>query len=212
MRKGLFNFVFLLSIIGYSQYANLELSTGGFSLVPAFTDTDPNLIFQAGSSDKRRISTHLIGNIKLATFNPRVLIFMTRAKLIDKEDKKFKLSAGVHLPVLQIDEKYNVLSFFAQELVSSYPLSKKILLHSTYIHGKGRNNDLEINLFTLSGIVMHNRFRFASQVYYLDLDQTYGIAETISYNLNSRLELRTFVNQTLSTNQFIWTAGLNCKL
>lgn len=137
---------------------------------------------------------------------------MTRAKLIDKKDKKFKLSAGVHLPVLQIDEKYNVLSFFAQELVSSYSLSKKILLHSTYIHGKGRNNDLEINLFTLSGTVMHNRFRFASQVYYLDLDQTYGIAETISYNLNSRLVLKAFVNQTLSSNQFIWTAGLNCKL
>ena len=40
----------------------------------------------------------------------------------------------------------------------------------------------------------------------------FGIAETINYQLSSRFDLRGFVNQTLSPNQFIWTLGLRYNL
>jgi len=86
------------------------------------------------------------------------------------------------------------------------------MLNTTYIHGKGINNNLELNLFSLSGILQQNKFSFTTQLYYLDLDNTYGIAETINYRLSSSFDLRGFMNQTLSSNQFIWTLGLRYKL
>ena len=86
------------------------------------------------------------------------------------------------------------------------------MLNTTYIHGKGSNNDIEINLFSLSGIFKQNKFSFITQIYYLDIDTTFGIAETINYQLSSRFDLRGFVNQTLSPNQFIWTLGLRYNL
>jgi len=86
------------------------------------------------------------------------------------------------------------------------------MLNATYIHGKGINNDLELNLFSLSGILQQNKFSFTTQFYYLDLNTTYGIAETVNYRLSSRFDLRGFINQTLSSNQFIYTFGLRYNL
>jgi hypothetical protein len=56
------------------------------------------------------------------------------------------------------------------------------------------------------------RFGFPSQGYILDLDQTFNVAETVSYSLNPRFSLKGFVNQTLSNNDFKWTLGLAHKL
>ena len=86
------------------------------------------------------------------------------------------------------------------------------MLNTTYIHGKGSNNDIQINLFSLSGILKQNKFSFITQIYYLDIDTTFGIAETINYQLSPRFDLRGFVNQTLSPNQFIWTLGLRYNI
>ena len=43
MRKYLILFI-SIPIFGFSQYGSLELSTGGFSFIPAFTDPNPILI------------------------------------------------------------------------------------------------------------------------------------------------------------------------
>lgn len=193
----------------HAQYASVELSSGGFSFVPAFTDENPNIIINAGTGSKGLFSAHMIGNIRMGSLNPRGFIFITRMKLIDK---KLKLNIGTHLPAIQIDEDFQVDTFFAQEVTAAYPLSEKFSLSTLYIHGKGRNNDLEINLLAINGHYGFSNFSFVSQVYFLDLDQTYGVAETISYRLSKQFELKGFLNQTISSNDFRWTVGLNYHL
>jgi len=188
-----------------AQYANAELSSGGFSFVPAFTDINPNLIIRAGTGNKGIISAHMIGNIRLGSMNPRGFIFITRAKIIDKQ---FKLTAGIHLPAIQIDDDFLVDTFFAQELIASFKLSDRWSLSTMYLHGKGRNNDLEINLMTFNTQFTYKRFLFLSQIYFLDLDHTYGLAENISYKLTKKLDVRGFANSTISNGDFRWTIGL----
>jgi len=207
MKKVLAAFsLFWLGIsIVHAQYANVELSSGGFSFVPAFTDTNPNLILNAGTTGKGILSAHMIGNIRMESLNPRGFIFITRAKIIDQQ---FKLSAGIHLPAIQIDEDFHVDTFFAQELIASYKVSDRWNLSAMYIHGKGRNNDLEINLLTLNAQLSYLRFSFLSQFYLLDLDKTYGFAENITYKLTDKIDLRGFANTTLSNGDFKWTVGL----
>lgn len=188
-----------------AQYASVELSSGGFSFVPAFTDTNPNLIIHAGTASKGVLSAHMIGNIRLESLNPRSFIFISRAKIIDK---KFKLSAGIHLPAVQIDEDLKVDTFFAQELIGSYALSDRWTLSAMYIHGKGRNNDLELNLLTMNGQFTTQRFSFLSQLYILDLDHAYGFAENITYKLANSIDIRGFANSTFSNGDFRWTIGV----
>jgi len=199
----------ILCCIGISdadaQYANAEISSGGFSFIPAFTDINPNLIIRAGTGNKSLMSAHMIGNIRLNSMNPRGFIFITRAKIIDKQ---FKLTAGIHLPAIQIDEEFHVDTFFAQELIASYKLSDHWSLSSMYLHGKGRNNDLEINLMTFNAQFSYKRFLFLTQLYLLDLDQTYGLAENITYKLTKKIDIRGFANSTISNGDFKWTIGL----
>ena len=211
MRKYLILFI-SIPIFGFSQYGSVELSTGGFSFIPAFTDPNPNINFNAGTGNRKLISAYMIGSIRMNTLNLRSLFFVTQIKILDKKLKKLKLSGGVVFPLIQIDDDDTVNTYFSQRIAANYPVSKKILLNTTYIHGKGINNDLEINLFSLSGILQQNKFSFTTQLYYLDLDTTYGIAETINYRLSSSFDLRGFMNQTLSSNQFIWTLGLRYNL
>ena len=208
-----FLFIFIsIPIFGFSQYGNLELSTGGFSFIPAFTDPNPNINFNAGTGNKKLVSAYMVGSIRMNTLNLRSLFFVTQIKILDKKSKKLKLSGGVVLPLIQIEDDYSVNTYFSQRIAANYSLSKKLMLNATYIHGKGINNDLEINLFSLSGILQQKKFSFITQFYYLDLDATYGIAETVNYRLNSSFDLRGFINQTLSSNQFIWTLGLRYNL
>tara|TARA_Y100000385_G_C13047318_1_gene618103 strand:- start:981 stop:1610 length:630 start_codon:yes stop_codon:yes gene_type:complete len=202
----------LIPLFGYSQYGSIELSTGGFSFIPAFTDSSPNIIINAGTGNKKLVSAYMIGNIRVNTLNPRSFFFVTQIKLLDKKNKKLKLSGGIVFPVIQIEDDYTVKTYFSQRISASYPVIKKLMLNTTYIHGKGINNDIEINLFSISGILKQNKFSFITQAYYLDIDTTFGIAETINYKLNSKFDLRGFVNQTLSPNQFIWTLGLRYNL
>ena len=201
-----------IPIYGFSQYGSVELSTGGFSFIPAFTDPSPNIVINAGTGNKKLISAYMIGNIRMNTLNPRSFFFVTQIKLIDKKSKKFKLSGGIVLPVFQIEEDFTVNTYFSQRIQASYQVSKKLILNTSYLHGKGINNDVEINLFSLSGIIQQNKFSFITQLYYLDLDTTFGIAETINYRLSPRFDLRGFVNQNLSPNKFIWTLGLRYNL
>ena len=213
MKMTRFLFLFIsIPIFGFSQYGNLELSTGGFSFIPAFTDPNPNINFNAGTGNKKLVSAYMVGSIRMNTLNLRSLFFVTQIKILDKKSKKLKLSGGVVLPLIQIEDDYSVNTYFSQRIAANYSLSKKLMLNATYIHGKGINNDLEINLFSLSGILQQKKFSFITQFYYLDLDATYGIAETVNYRLNSSFDLRGFINQTLSSNQFIWTLGLRYNL
>ena len=207
-------FVLLISapFFGFTQYGSVELSSGGFSFTPAFTDSAPTVTINAGTGNKKLISAYMIGNVRMNTLNLRSLFFVTQIKLLDKKSKKLKLSGGIVFPLIQIEEDFTVNAYFSQRISANYLLSKKTILNATFIHGKGTNNDLEINLYSLSGIIKQNKFSFTTQLYYLDLQNTYGIAETINYQLSSRFDLRGFLNQTLSSDEFIWTLGVRYNL
>ncbi len=209
--KKYFSLLILFFVIStaYAQYGNIELSTGGFSFIPAFMDRSPNINFVAGTGTNKLVSAHLVGSVRMKNFNPRGMIFITRLKAIDK---KFKMQVGVHLPAVQIDENDKMDSFFAQEVRTSFPVSEKVLLSSLYIHGKGQNNDLEINLFVLNASYSKNKFGFTSQVYYLDYDHLYGAAQTISYKIQEKISLTGFANYTIPSNDLFGTLGLSFDL
>ena len=98
-------FAFFSVTMAQAQHASFEASTGGFSFIPAFTSEDPHLIVNAGTTDTKRLSFHLLSTIRLENFNPRGVIFMSRYKFIDKKLKAIdtiKKSAEVHCSVPEI--------------------------------------------------------------------------------------------------------------
>ncbi len=66
----------------HAQYAKFEVSTGGFSFIPAFTSDDPHLIINAGTNERKRLSFHLLSTIRLSNLAPRGVIFISRYKLM----------------------------------------------------------------------------------------------------------------------------------
>lgn len=200
---------FFCTTLGHAQYASFEASTGGFSFIPAFTSEDPHLIVNAGTTNSKPLSFHLLSTIRLENLNPRGVIFMSRYRFIDK---KLKASIGIHLPAIQIDKDLNVDTFFAQEFISSYPLSDKWSLGLFYLHGQGRNNDFKANFVSFSTTFVEGNFNFLTQAYGLDLDNTYGLSETITYKINHHIDFRGFANKTISSGKFNWTLGARYNL
>lgn len=207
--KFLLIITFFCGLFAHAQYANFEASTGGFSFIPAFTSEDPHLIINAGTNDAKPLSFHLLSTIRLSNFTPRGIVFISRYKLIDK---KFKATVGIHLPAIQISDDYIVDTFFAQELIANYPVSKKVSIGAFYVHGQGKNNDLEINFLSFNTNVVQGNFSFLSQAYVLDLDDTFGISETVTYKINKNMDFRGFANKTLSDGKFNWTLGARYHL
>ena len=200
---------FFYSLKSFSQYANIEISTGGFSFVPAFMDKNPNLNFNFGTKSNKLFSAHLLGSLRLRNSSPRTLTFITRFKAIDK---KFKLSIGTLLPDAWISEDYNMQIYWGQELIMSYPISERYRISSLFIHGKGRNNDLEINLFVLNNKFIRNKIIYLFQMYYLDKDKLYGFAKTIEIRLKQKMTIKGFLNYTIPLNELIPTVGFKFEL
>jgi len=203
--KRLFVLFFLIASSAYSQYGSVELNTGGFSLVPAFTDDQPNFILNLGTSTDRRVTVSLIANIRVEGMKPRGGIFITRYKLIDK---KLKLHLGAHLPAFQVDEDYHMDTFFAREVLATYQLNESVGFTGMFIRGTGMNNDFKMKLLNFMTIIRKNSFVFTTQLYGMDFENTYGIAQAISYTLSKKLSINGFLNKTLSNGSTISTLGL----
>lgn len=203
--KRLFVLFVLIASSAYSQYGSVELNTGGFSLVPAFTDDQPNFILNLGTSTDRRVTGSLIANIRVEGMKTRGGIFITRYKLIDK---KLKLHLGAHLPAFQVDEDYHMDTFFAREVLATYQLSESVGFTGMFIRGTGMNNDFKMKLLNFMTIIRKNSFVFTTQVYGMDFENTYGIAQAISYTLSKKLSINGFLNKTLSNGSTISTLGL----
>ena len=207
--KRLFVLFVLIASSAYSQYGSVELNTGGFSLVPAFTDDQPNFIINLGSATDKRVSGSLIANIRVDGMKPRGGIFITRYKLVDK---KLKLQLGAHLPAFQVDEDFHMDTFFAREVLATYQLNESVGFTGMFIRGTGMNNDFKMKLFNFMTIIRKNSFVFATQVYGMDFEKTYGIAQTISYTLSEKFSINGFLNKTLSNGSSISTLGLRYHL
>ncbi len=189
-----------------AQYGSIELSSGGFSFVPNFTSEEPHFIVSMGTNSEKKFSAHLLSLVRANNLVPRNAIVITRYKLLDK---RFKLSVGAHLPAIQINDDYTVDSFFAQEVLTDYQINDRWSVRSMYLHGEGRNLDLEIHFFTAGAAYRKGKFSSYSQFWVLDLDSGFGLSQSFGYQLGKKLTLNAFANQTLSTGDFIWTVGLN---
>lgn len=205
-------FIIILVIVCLSlnsanaQYGSLELSSGGFSFVPNFTSKEPHFIVSMGTNSEKKFSAHLLSLVRANNLVPRNAIVITRYKVLDK---RFKLSVGAHLPAIQINDDYTVDSFFAQEVLTDYQINDRWSVRSMYLHGEGRNLDLEIHFFTAGAAYRKGKFSSYSQFWVLDLDNGFGLSQSFGYQLGKKLTLNAFANQTLSTGDFIWTVGLN---
>jgi len=205
MKKLAFLIALVFSLTASAQYGGIEASTGGFSFVPDFTSEDPHFILSVGTNTDKRLQGHLLSLIRAENLVPRNAIFITRYKFLDK---RLKATIGTHLPALQISDDYQVDSFFAQELRTDYSIDEKWSLSTMYLHGKGRNNDLEINFGYVGLNYNKGKWNSFSQVWAIDLNNGYGLSQTVSYQIAHKTQLRGFINKTLSTGNTNMTLGV----
>jgi len=211
MKKNLLLFLFIFCVFsGNAQVGSVEVSTGGFSFIPAFTSKEPNVILNAGTNPSKKLTANFMLMTRIKSMTPNTFVIMTRYKLINR---KFKTIVGVHIPALQISADYQtVTSFFGQEFTLSYPLSKKWNVGAFVLNGKGRNTDFKALFTALNAFHSADKWGFLSQVYYLDAGNLTGAAETITYDLNKKFQLKGFANYTVTDQSFIGTVGVKYTL
>lgn len=192
-----------------AQTGSIEMSTGGFSFIPAFTSKEPNLIINASTNPKRRLTGSLMYMMRMKSMTPTTVALFTRYRLIDK---KFKATAGIHIPAFQMTEQYKVTSFFGRELTLSYPVNASWNVGSFILNGNARNTDFKVTLVSGNANYHHKKWNFFSQGYYLSVGELTGVAETISYDINKHFQAKAFGNYTITDGQMIGTVGLKYNL
>jgi hypothetical protein len=209
--KQLLAICLIILSIGSSkaQTGSIEMSTGGFSFIPAFTSKEPNLIINASTNPKRRLTGNLMYMMRVQSMTPTTVVLITRYKFLDK---KFKAILGIHMPAFQMTEDYKVTSFFGRELTLNYPVSKKMSVGSFILNGQARNTDFKVTLISGNTNYHHKNWNLLTQGYYLSVGDLTGIAETISYDINSHFQAKAFGNYTLTDGNVIGTVGLKYNL
>ena len=192
-----------------SQYGSIELNTGGFSFIPLFTSNKPHFILRAGTNEKKRLSLNLINLIMMDGFHPANYSLITRYKLIDK---KFKLNIGLQLPGYRLFENEEYKARNVQSIRASISLNPKTDFLFLYLHGEGKNFEMNNNFYS---VYFRKRFRKLvsnSQIYILftslEPDSSYGIAQKISYRLKDKISFNFFINKSLTNEVFNKTFGL----
>ena len=199
----------VISLSLHAQTGSIEVSTGGFSFIPAFTSKEPNVIINASTNPKKRLTGSMMYMMRLKSMTPTTVALFTRYRFIDK---KFKATVGIHIPAFQMTENYEVTSFFGRELTMSYPVSKKMSVGSFILNGNARNSDFKVTLLSGNTNYHHDKWNFLTQGYYLTVGDLTGVAETISYDINSHFQAKAFGNYTLTDGNVIGTVGLKYNL
>jgi len=209
--KQLLAICLIILSIGSSkaQTGSIEMSTGGFSFIPAFTSKEPNLIINAGTNPKRRLTGNLMYMMRIKSMTPTTVVLITRYKFIDR---KFKAIIGIHMPAFQMTEDYAVTSFFGRELTLNYPVSKNLSVGSFILNGQARNTDFKVTLISGNTNYRHKNWGFLSQGYYLSIGDLTGVAETITYDIDKHFQAKAFGNYTLTDGQVIGTVGIKYTL
>jgi hypothetical protein len=192
-----------------AQTGSIEMSTGGFSFIPAFTSKEPNIIINASTNPKRRLTGSMMYMMRVQSMTPTAVALFTRYRFIDK---KFKAIVGIHIPAFQMTEDYKVTSFFGRELTLNYPLSERMSIGSFILNGDARNTDFKVTLVSGNTNYHHKKWNFLSQGYYLTVGDLTGVAETISYDINAHFQAKAFGNYTLTDGNFIGTVGVKYNL
>jgi hypothetical protein len=209
--KQLLAICLIILSIGSSkaQTGSIEMSTGGFSFIPAFTSKEPNLIINAGTNPKRRLTGNLMYMMRMKSMTPTTVVLITRYKFIDR---KFKAIIGIHMPAFQMTEDYAVTSFFGRELTLNYPVSKNLSVGSFILNGQARNTDFKVTLISGNTNYRHKNWGFLSQGYYLSIGDLTGVAETITYDIDKHFQAKAFGNYTVTDGQVIGTVGIKYTL
>ncbi len=202
-------FLFSSAMCAHAQTGSIEMSTGGFSFIPAFTSKEPNVIINASTNPKRRLTGAMMYMMRIQSMTPTTVVLFTRYRFIDK---KFKATVGIHMPAFQMTEQYKVTSFFGRELTMNYPVSEKMSVGSFILNGQARNTDFKVTLISGNTNYRHKKWSFLSQGYYLSVGELTGVAETISYDINKHFQAKAFGNYTLTDGQVIGTVGLKYNL
>ncbi len=202
-------FLFSSAMCAHAQTGSIEMSTGGFSFIPAFTSKEPNVIINASTNPKRRLTGAMMYMMRIQSMTPTTVVLFTRYRFIDK---KFKATVGIHMPAFQMTEQYKVTSFFGRELTMNYPVSEKMSVGSFILNGQARNTDFKVTLISGNTNYRHKKWSFLSQGYYLSVGELTGVAETISYDINKHFQAKAFGNYTITDGQVIGTVGLKYNL
>ena len=211
MKNTLIYFVTFLLVFSNvkSQYGSIELNTGGFSFIPLFTSDKPHYILRAGTNDKKRLSLNLINLIMMDGFHPANYSLIARCKLIDK---KFKLKIGFQLPGYRLFENEDYKARNVQEIRASISLNPKTDFLFLYLHGEGKNFDMNNNFYSVYFRKTLNKLVTNSQFYVLftslEPDSSYGIAQKISYQLKDKISVNFFINKSLTNEVFNKTLGV----
>ena len=185
------------------------MSSGGFSFIPAFTSKEPNIIINASTNPKRRLTGAMMYMMRVQSLTPTTVVLFTRYRFIDK---KFKATAGIHMPAFQMTEDYGVTSFFGRELTLSFPISEKWNVGSFILNGNARNTDFKVTLVSGNTNYHHKKWNLLTQGYYLSVGDLTGVAETITYDLTKHFQAKAFGNYTLTDGSLITTVGLKYNL
>ncbi len=192
-----------------SQYGSIELNTGGFSFIPLFTSDKPHFILRAGTNDKKRLSLNLINLIMMDGFHPANYSLITRYKLIDK---RLKLNLGFQLTGYRLFENEEFKARSVQEVRASISLNPKTDFLFLYLHGEGKNFEMNNNFYSVYFRKTFNKLVANSQFYILftslEPDSSYGIAQNISYKLKDKISLNFFINKSLTNEVFNKTFGI----
>jgi hypothetical protein len=202
-------FFLLITITLKAQTGSIEMSTGGFSFIPAFTSKEPNIIINASTNPKRRLTGAMMYMMRLKSMTPTGVVLFTRYRFIDR---KFKAIVGIHIPAFQMTEDYEVTSFFGRELTMIYPINEKWNIGSFILNGNARNTDFKVTLVSGNTNYHYKKWNLLTQGYYLSVGDLTGVAETITYDLTKHFQAKAFGNYTLTDGQAIATVGLNYKL
>jgi hypothetical protein len=192
-----------------AQTGSIEVSSGGFSFIPAFTSKEPNIIINASTNPMKRLTGSLMYMMRMKSMTPTTVALFTRYRFIDK---KFKAIVGIHIPAFQMTEDYEVTSFFGRELTMSYPVNEKLTVGSFILNGNARNSDFKVTLVSGNTNYHHKKWNFLTQGYYLTVGDLTGVAETVSYDINTHFQAKVFGNYTLTDGQVIATVGLKYNL
>lgn len=209
----------------------IGLTNNGISIIPTFSLNAPAALFNFSIS-KNRLSFD--PDVRL-TLNGRKggMLFWFKYKFI--QDKKFKLSAGIHpaynfalRTVTENGKTWEITQarrFIALEVTPTFIVSKHLSFTPYILHGSGLQKDGPVSTYFLAfntnisnlTIGQHVKFSWTPQVYYLYLDSQEGLYLANNFRLthdNSPFALSSVMNKELKTNiagskKFAWNLILS---
>lgn len=205
----------------------LEVTTNGFSYVPAFSLGKPASVINLSLEWKRfSFEPQIRNSLEL---KPWSYIFSFRYKLIT--GNKFQTIIGAQLPSMVFTETTNVSGnnslvanrFIVGELITNYSISPKISLGTTYFYSRGVQDDtfqhghyfaFSTNFSNIK-LSRQFQFNFTPQLFYLKLDEndgTYFAAninfEKVNFPISIGASMYSSFKTDISGNDFDWNVSL----